>query len=400
MLAALATVKIGVFLNATPSDGGAFQYSRSILEAVASLPEEKFETLAAYTNPAWIDPLSGQNIPALALHPGIWGFLARKRISSRIPVSLWRQMSLYFHPLIRTMNQHACSLWIFPAQDTWTYLCPFPALGTVHDLMHRYEKRFPEVSAKGIYESRERHYKNLCRWSKGVLVDSSMGGQQLIESYQISSDKIFSMPFVAARRVAPDRDETTRISRLYNLPEKFFFYPAQFWEHKNHQGLIAAMATLRDRLPDVKIVLSGAKKSGYEVVRKRVLDQALADRVIFLGFIPDAHMPCIYRQARALIMPTFFGPTNIPPLEAMACGCPTAVSNIYAMREQLGNAALYFHPASIGDMTAIMEQLWQDDVLCRDLSQRGLQHHASWNHNQFNVRLQEILESLIEKEDI
>jgi len=48
-----------------------------------------------------------------------------------------------------------------------------------------------------------------------------------------------------------------------------------------------------------------------------------------------------------MIMPTFFGPTNIPPLEAIAVGCPVAVSNIYGMPHQLGDAALYFNPTRV-----------------------------------------------------
>jgi len=94
-------------------------------------------------------------------------------------------------------------------------------------------------------------------------------------------------------------------------------------------------------------------------------------------------------------MPTFFGPTNIPPLEAMALGCPVAVSDIYAMREQLGDAALYFRPNSVRDIINIMERLWQDDLLCEDLAQRGLQHHANWQQYHFNGRFLNILEGLM-----
>ena len=63
-------------------------------------------------------------------------------------------------------------------------------------------------------------------------------------------------------------------------------------------------------------------------------------------------------------MPTIGGPTNIPPLEAILCECPMAVSNIYAMPEQLKNASLYFDPNSEKNMAEVMEELWTNKLKC------------------------------------
>ena len=99
------------------------------------------------------------------------------------------------------------------------------------------------------------------------------------------------------------------------------------------------------------------------------MDQlGLAENVHFLGYVPEAHMPGLYRRARALVMPTFFGPTNIPPWEAIALGCPVAVSDIDGMRDQMGDAALFFDPTSVPEMAQVMERLWRDDALCRELA--------------------------------
>ena len=82
-------------------------------------------------------------------------------------------------------------------------------------------------------------------------------------------------------------------------------------------------------------------------------------------------MPEFYRRARAMVMPTFFGPTNIPPLEAFALGCPVAVSNIYGIPEQVGDAALLFDPNSVEEIADCIERLWQDDALCASLISKG-----------------------------
>ena len=388
-------MKIGLFLNARPTDGGAFQYSRSILEAVASLPKTHFAPLTVYTNKDWVGPVSEQDIPALYSSPGLWGLLARKRISGYLPLTWWRRWCPSFQPMIKTLNNQSCDLWIFPSQDTWTYLFPFPSIGTIYDLMHRYERHFPEVGSRGIYKSREQHYKRICLFAKKIFADSAVGKRHIIESYGISPEKIHILPFAASRQTTAD----TGIISSYKLPEKFIFYPAQFWKHKNHKALIDALHLLRHTLPDLKLVFVGSKKNNYINLSKHIMQLDLSDHVRFLGYIPDEAMPVLYNRARAFIMPTFFGPTNIPPLEAMAEGCPVAVSDIYGMREQLGEAALYFNPSSTLDIALAIRTIWTDDGLCRKLSQRGFQHHRQWNQNHFNDRLRIILETITHEDN-
>ena len=108
----------------------------------------------------------------------------------------------------------------------------------------------------------------------------------------------------------------------------------------------------------------------------------------------QADMASLYRHARGLVMPTFFGPTNIPPLEAFAVGCPVAVSSVYGMPEQLGDAALYFDPTSVYEIAACVRKLWVDDSTRQTLIDRGTAHHNAWCQPHFNARFAEILEQL------
>jgi len=299
--------------------------------------------------------------------------------------------------MIRRLLRQNCDLWIFPAQETWTYLLPSPSLGTIFDLMHRYERRFKESSAWGLYQCREKHYLNMCRWCKGVFVDSEVGKHHVMESYGLHADRIHVLPFVPPTyREMPSVSEA--LNARHGLPRKFFFYPAQFWEHKNHKALVAAAALLKRELPDLSLVFVGSKKNGYSSTVELVRHLGLKNNVRFLGYVPDSDMPELYRRARALLMPTSYGPTNIPPLEAMALGCPVAVSRIYGMPDQLGDAALFFDPSSVDQIAEAMKLLWKDDGLCEELTRRGLIQSSRWNQSHFNHRLQEILEKVLEGE--
>jgi len=384
---------VGLFLGASPTHGGVFQYSDAILEAVAAMPAADYTIVVKYLDPAWAPVvhsygIRGQMISRNAVVRVMDAILWRLPL----PVSMWRVCLARLHSITRALAQSSCDIWIFPGQDIWTYLAPVAALGTVHDLMHRYESQFPEVSARGIYRQRERHYRRMCYWAKGIMVDSSIGRQQLVESYPVDPRKVFVLPFIAPRHV---RTPASQSALPRSLPVKYFFYPAQFWQHKNHVRLLRGVNIVRERHPDVRIVFVGARKNGYAAVRAEVASLGLDEHVTFLDYVPDADMPELYRRARALVMPTFFGPTNIPQLEAFVLGCPVVTSRIYGIPEQVGDAALLFDPNSTDEIAATLERLWSDDALCADLVELGYLRAASWGSREFAKTLQRIVESAL-----
>jgi glycosyltransferase involved in cell wall biosynthesis len=387
--------RIGLFLAGTPHGGGKFQYNLIMLEAVAALPEDQYEKVVSFLEDFWVPYLDDYDLPRFQVKPGSWGralFQVWRR--SRLPMEWWRAINPIFHPVAKGLLQQHCHLWIFPAEDTWAYQVKVPAVVAIHDLMHRYERHFSEVSANGEYERREQEYRQLCRWALGILVDSEEGKKQLLESYGRNPDSVYPLPFVAPKYLYAGSKGETDLG-YHGLPEKFLFYPAQFWEHKNHKRLIQAVALLQDKHPDIHLVFTGSPKNAYEAVVELTENLRLQERVHFLGYVPDGEMAAIYRRARALVMPTFFGPTDIPPLEAIGLGCPVAISDIYGMREQLGEAALYFNPESVAEMAQIMERLWEDDALCQELARRGFIRTAQWTQSHFNERLRQIIDSML-----
>jgi glycosyltransferase involved in cell wall biosynthesis len=386
--------KIGVFLGSEPGSGGMFQYSQAVLDAVASLPNSEYSSVVAYSSPQWDSYLESSKLRSIHIGSigGIFSLSNLWRVAG-LPIGAWRLISPYFHPIVRALVREQCDLWIFPAQDSWGYMAPVPSLASVHDLMHRYERRFPEVSANGRYYLRERLFRNICTWAKGILVDSDVGKQQVHESYQVPSEQIFVLPYVPPRYIS-EAVISSDFLHKYQLPEKFIFYPAQFWRHKNHIRLISALARVKEKYPDITLVLVGTRKNAYEDVVKHVNLLGLDSHVRIFGYVPDNDMPEFYRRARAMVMPTFFGPTNIPPLEAFALGCPVAVSNIYGIPEQVGDAALLFDPNSVDEMASCIERLWRDDALCVSLISKGNARTAMWGQKNFSYNLCEIIKKI------
>lgn len=387
--------RIGLLLEASPSSGGTFQINQFYLEAVSALPRERFSVVVGYTSDLWLEYLKDYRVETAAIPLGslsraigqAWKLLG-------LPMGLWRRITPLFHPMAKALLEQRCDLWIFPTQSPRSFQFPIPSLVTIHDLMHRYEPHFPEAVSWWEYVNRERNFSNMCRWGEGVLVDSELGRHHVADSYGTPLERIHALPFVAPKYMYREGCPPGFEER-YRLPAKFIFYPAQFWEHKNHKRLLRAVHSLKGELPDLKLVLAGSKKGAFESVLKLIEELGLSEDVHLLGYVPDEDMPELYRRARALVMPTFYGPTNIPPLDAFVAGCPVAISGIYAMPEQSGDAALYFDPKSVEEMAQCIRRLWTDDELCARLVANGKRRNENWGQQQFNERLLQIIDQVL-----
>jgi glycosyltransferase involved in cell wall biosynthesis len=391
-LGKLTKKKVGLYLGVEPSAGGMFQYAQCVLRSLAYIQEhEQLDVVVVYGDQRWA-PIIGQfQLPSVALqHSTIGTVIARIMMLLFVKAVPSRLISRLLNPLVRELRKLRCDLWIFPAQDELTWQMDGAVVATIHDLMHRYERRFPEAGNWLRYAVREHRFFNLARHSAAVLVDSPLGKLHVLESYGASSERVHSLPYIAPSYISDDRVRPD-FDSFYQLPAKYYFYPAQFWPHKNHRRLVNALAEARRVHGDICLVLSGGFRHQYESIYRQVCQMDLSGAVNFVGYVPDVDIAGFYKRARGLIMPTYFGPTNIPPLEAMATGCPVLISDAYAMPEQCGNAALYFNPNSMEEMRDQMIRLWNDDRLYEQLSRCGLERTKAWAQPQFEKRLSDIL---------
>ena len=198
-------------------------------------------------------------------------------------------------------------------------------------------------------------------------------------------------------------NEKDSVDKIYTssleLPDKYIFYPAVFFPHKNHKNLILAAKKLKDRDIMVKLVFTGQENEYRRKIKKLVDQNDMTDQVIFIGRISDNDMLYAYRNARAMVMPTLEGPTNIPPLEAMLLGCPVAVSRIGAMPEQVGTDGLTFDPKDVDEISTILERLWLDDTLCERQIYNGFVQMKKNTIEVFNKRFSIAINNAIERVD-
>ena len=377
---------IGIFLGVTPNAGGMFQYAISLLDALEIAQSRGWKVKVGYIGDEWSKELAVYSFEKESISFGKIGLkLSSLLMVLPLPTSLVRGLTSLFNPVYRALSKISCDIWVFPAQDALAYQLKLNAIATIHDLMHIYESHFPEVSSGGRTRIRNRRFRNISKWSKGILVDSNVGKEHVKEVYHTDENIIYPLPYIPSPTIKANIPEESFLQK-YNLPKKFIFYPAQFWEHKNHLRLLKAAAIVREHHPDLTLVFTGMKIRCYDQIRDFIEKNNFQDNVHFAGYVPNEDLSGFYSKARAMMMPTFFGPTNIPPLEAFIC-----------MPEQLGDGALYFDPLNVDEMAQVMMTLWENDGVCESLSDKGHKKNKEWSLEQFSKRFIDIIENVYAK---
>lgn len=382
--------------------GGGFQYAATVIKALGELDRDRYEVQVWHHDTSWEPFLQKLGIPGrrhgvFEVPPHLMRPFTALRdaanagaLSRETLAAVAGELQPYI--CANSIAHYRPHVVIFPQMATGTFVPGARHVGVIHDLMHRYEPQFPEVSAEDETWRREIMFTRTIGACDAILVDSAVGARHVLESYPHAKEsQLRVLPYTPSEELLCAAPRKPKIA----VPEKFFVYPAQFWMHKNHVRLARAVARLAKEIPDIHVVAAGGQnQNGFESFLQVVEATGIERNFTLPGYVADDELAWYYKNARGLVMPTFFGPTNIPPLEAMALGCPAAVSGIYGMPEMYGDGALYFDPNSVSDIAETMRKLWMGDALRETLRQKGLAQAEKYNFKVFSRCVHEIVETL------
>jgi glycosyltransferase involved in cell wall biosynthesis len=409
-------MKLGFFPVLDPQGGGIYQYSGSIaraLDDVAAGGAAVAFVPPGHRLPREMDRWTRFELDDLAPAPAAQrlAFITSPRLRRGLrsvrrrvrPDALVDLDAVRSRPeSARRLRELGVDLDLFPAPLPISFEIGLPYVMAIHDLQHRLQPEFPEVSAGGVWEYREHLFRNGTRRASAVLADSEVGREDILDAYgdHVEEERVCVLPFVAPpelREPPVDEDAVTLVRQRYVLPERYLLYPAQFWPHKNHVRLVEALGILAGRNVHVPLVLCGTwkdeiRRRTYKTMMNRAAALGIAEQLTVLGYVPETDMAALYRGATGLVFPTFFGPTNIPVVEAWTVGCPVITSDIHGIREQVGDAALLADPREPEAIAAAVERLWTDAALAEELVRKGHARVGRFSPDDFRRRLTEILE--------
>jgi glycosyltransferase involved in cell wall biosynthesis len=177
----------------------------------------------------------------------------------------------------------------------------------------------------------------------------------------------------------------------------YIVYVGNVKPHKNLGGLLSAFAMQMGEIPHDLLIVG--KREGFITGDRSIGDAAkrLGARVKFTGPVNDEALKKTIADADALILPSFYEGFGLPPLEAMACGCPTLVANAASLPEVCGDAALYCDPFNVEDIGRSLVRILTDETLRSALRSKGRAHAAKFTWEAAAERHVETMESLLER---
>lgn len=217
---------------------------------------------------------------------------------------------------------------------------------TVLDTCHRDFPEFDESKSFQKFYFREYLNRNVLPLSSLIIVESEELKKKIINFYQLNENKIISIPNLPSKQLLKNENivDFHSIKEKYNLVDNFFFYPAQFWFHKNHLIILKVLKRLNTQGKKIYFIFCGGNQGSLAFIKKKINEYNINENIKIFNYLPNDEVLALYKLSAGLVMPTYFGPTNIPPLEAWHLNIPVVYSS--NLKDHGGDAALYFDPDS------------------------------------------------------
>lgn len=242
---------------------------------------------------------------------------------------------------------------------------------TVHDFSLKF---YPEAHPKERIEYFAKHFERHIVRSDRIITDSRYIKSEAADIFALPAEKITPVHLGIDHQVfrPRTRESLARCRQNLGLPEQFILFVGTREPRKNLSRFLQAYLELPESLKrEFKVVLVGARGWG-EGISADVFQQ-VGDRIVVIDYVDTDTLACIYGMASLFVFPSLYEGFGLPPVEAMACGCPVVVSNAASLPEVCGDAGFYVEPKEVSSIAGGICKVLTDSDLKRDLVAKGLQ---------------------------
>ncbi|MEO5499439.1 MAG: glycosyltransferase family 1 protein [Candidatus Saccharimonadales bacterium] len=209
--------------------------------------------------------------------------------------------------------------------------------------------------------------------SKQIIAISEFTKTEYVKHANIDPEKV-SLTYESADVLS----EKPKKPDMVSADEKYILYVGQQSDYKNIRRLMEAHQALRVNRPDLKLMLVGSLNEAARR-NKYWAEQKGLQNIVFTGFVSDDELAWLYNHTRAYVFPSLMEGFGLPGLEAMVHNAPVASSNATCLPEVYGDAALYFDPTSVQDMTKTIASIIDDESVRKDLIAKGVQKAGEYS---------------------
>lgn len=251
-------------------------------------------------------------------------------------------------------------------------LSSVPSVVTIPDVI---ALLFPRLCRRSNYL----YYKMLlppaAKKARRIITLSQNSKRDIVNNLNVPSEKV-DVVAMGVHRSFNRIDDAAKLEGIrakYAVGDRMILFVGNLEPKKNIERIIEAFHVLkRDRGIEHKLVIAGKKGWKYSGIFDAVDKLQLSGDVRFLGYVPREDLPPLYNTADVFVFPSLYEGFGIPPLEAMACGTPVVTSNVSALPEVVGDAAIFVDPGNVGEIAEGIFRVISDGDLRKGLAAKGL----------------------------
>lgn len=377
-------LRIAIIIENSPFAGGNFQVEYNSIFNFKKIKDDNFEFVYFSTNKNNLDFFKKKNIEI---------FYIKDSFLEKVKTKIFNFLNIYeflskFEKILLSKNIDFVH---FNSVSLLSLKLKLLSFGVNYwDSCHLDHPEFPEVKKYNSFEKREKSYNLILKKSSYVIADSLESRDNLVSRYSIIQKKIFTIPMIPNFFILDFINtvksiEDAEVPKIkYNIKRDYIFYPAQFLPHKNHIYILEAIKILKDKNILIDVIFAGRERTNLKYILNVVNKFSLQDQVTIVGAVDSEYLPYLYKDSLALVMPTYFGPTNLPPIEAMALGVPVIYSDLFFNNEQVKDLFLPINLKDPHTLSDAIKNLLSNKTLKEELITRGKNHILQLinNHNQ------------------
>ncbi|MFH1833046.1 MAG: glycosyltransferase family 1 protein [Candidatus Levyibacteriota bacterium] len=283
-----------------------------------------------------------------------------------------------------------------------------PFVVTIHDLIiNHFSTGLASTLSAPLYQLKLLGYKfvisQAVKKAKKVITVSNTTKDEIIDHFGVDDKKVIVTYEGVDKQKSKIKNQKSKIDKPY------FLYVGNAYPHKNlerlleafclfcHPELVSGSQLNRDsdlRQNDTKLIFVGKNDYFYERLKKRVNEMGLKDSVIFYGEVSDEELVYLYKNAKALVLPSLMEGFGLPALEAMSLGCLVLASDIPSFREICQDAAIYFNPNNVNDLAKKLKEICFNDLNhFSDFIKKGRERASSFSWGKMTKKTLEVYES-------
>ena len=308
-----------------------------------------------------------------------------KVVNSYFPERMRKFSRSFFRKIVGLVNvssdlesHSSIDLMFYPfSRPDLNYSKSVPSVSVIYDLQHKF---FPQNFDHEEIKQRDYTLELIEKRSDKVICISEFSLATVKQHTNIEPSRLKCVHIKMSGRLSGGSIAAGRRFK-HVLGSKYFIFPANFWPHKNHDLLIAAFLIARNKGldPEIKLVLSGSLIGREKYFEALLTGLGLSDNVILIGFVDKDVFSMLFKNAHALVYPSFFEGFGMPVLEAMSLGVPVLCSEVSSLPEVAKDAALYFDARKPQDIAAAMVKITVDEGFRRQLIAKGIANSAKFS---------------------